>query len=60
MVPTELRSNSVVPTENYVTIRAPALPSVLANDTNSRTDGKAGARMKEMAVVGEGRARLTW
>lgn len=29
------------------TIRAPVLPSVLANDTDFRTDGKAGAQMTE-------------
>lgn len=28
-----------------VTIRAPALPSMLASDTNSCTDSKAGARI---------------
>ena len=37
----------VYPTNHSDAIRAPALLSVLANDTNSRTDGKAGARMAE-------------
>ncbi len=37
-----------------VTIRAPALPSVLENDTNSRTDGKAGARMTGITKLVKG------
>ena len=41
-----------------ITIRAPALPSVLANDTNSRTDGKAGARMKGMVRTEDDLTRL--